>query len=193
MSNKTLILSQSQLDEICGCQFTYFDNTPQYDSKQIYVSDLNKNNSNPTTDDIATDQPNVNRRESRIINGRTNGLMEVNSNIQGKRFGAENGDNGHSAQATAMAKSRLKKAQETLATGSTTTEKQKAQQTINRMKQNAPNLEQQINQFDAAVRNDQTIRDSKVRNGERVIKQHTKESGNGKGHVAKHGIITYQQ
>ena len=193
MSKKTLILSQSQLDEICGGKFSYLDNTPQYDSKQIYVSDLNKNNDNPTGDDISRDQSNMNWRAERIVTGRMNGLMEINSNIQGKVFGAENGDTGHTAQATAMSKSRYNKAKETLMTGATQADKEKAKQTIARMEKNAPNLEQQINQFDAAVRNDRTIRNNKVANGERVIAPHSKESGNGKGHTPKNGTITYYE
>lgn len=193
MSKKTLILTQSQLDEICGVKCSYLDDTPQYDSNEIYVSDVNVTDNNPTGDDIAHEQPNVNSRATRVINGRANSLMEINSNIQGKMFGAENGDAGHTAQATAMAKSRLKKAKEKLATSQDVSEKQKALQTINRMKENAPNLEAQINQFDAAVKNDKTIRQNKVKNGMRVISQHTKTSGNGKGHTSNNGIITYEK
>lgn len=193
MSKKTLILTKNQLDEICGGSFAYLDNTPQYDSKRIYASDVNLNNDNPTGDDVATDQSNMNWRAGRVMTGKIGGLMEINSNIQGKVFGAENGDTGHTAQATAMSKSRYNKAKETVLTGATQEDKEKAMQTIKRMKQNSPNIEQQINQFDAAVRNDKTIRNNKVANGERVIASHTKENGNGKGHTPKNGTITYYE
>lgn len=191
MGKKTIILTQSQLNEICGGNCSYFDNEPQYTPNEIYSSDVNLNNNNITGDDVAMDQPNTNRRATRVVNGRTSGLMEVNSNIQTMRFGAENGDTGHTAEATRKTKERYQNAINTAMTAATPEQKTKARNTIKKMQKNSPNIQQQINQYNAAIQNDKNIRKSKVANGERVIKQHSKESGNGQGHLKQGEAITY--
>lgn len=200
MAKKRLILSSSQLDEICGVNASYCDDQRVYTPNEIYST-------NVTGDVIAKQQGLKGPVGGRVYGmgqspGRMNAispatLEEINKNIQGKVFGGgtenKNKECKRSPDAVAMAKSRYNKAQKQLQTSQNPLEKQKAANTIKTMKKNAPNLETQIGQFDAAVRNDENIRKAKVKNNERVLAKHTKESGNGKAHSKKtqNGNITY--
>ena len=210
MPKKTIILSPEQINEICGPNSTYLDNLYSKPfSKKDFANQITTDGDKDfthrptTTDDYSHEMVSNWKGISRLMGMGPIELREFskkefeeefmideeNSNIQNMRFGASDGNNGHSAGATAMTRSRMKRAEDKLKNGNIA-EKIKAQRTINKMKENEPKVDQQIKQFENAVENDRNIRQNKVERGERVHKFATKTK-TGTAHSQK-GIITYQ-
>lgn len=204
MSKKTLILSQEQLDEICGGDSSYLDGLDGNDDmKNKYSLEISADGgvdngyADPTTtDDYASDITNDWMRGGANMHGyraatiremtkkewEKEFLSEDNSMLQNANFGAGNGDKGKSYTNTTTTLSRLKKAEEKAVTGATPYEKQKAARTVQTMKKNWGNIDAAKAQYNAAKNNTQSIISSRPE-GQR-------KKGNGKANEPKNGIFT---
>lgn len=195
MGKKKLILTQKQLDEICGDNSTYLDGlalTP--DLGNIYSNEITTNgaidNAYPkptTTDDYASDTTNNVRgywnlrgmgsvstlREMSKKEWENLILNEENSRLKLRNFG---GKDGQSYYSVLKSKKRLEDAEKKLKNGSQE-EKVKANKTINRMIKNNPNIKLAIQQYETAKKVDKDIRPA--------MKSAPKNSGNGKAHSPK--------
>lgn len=194
MSNRTIILTQKQLDEIIGGgNSPYFDNA-QVPNNSINIStNGNDDETTQTSDYYSKDMPRGSWYFGRMG---INTIHEENKNLKNKIFGSTYGSEGKKYSNTKTTLSRAKKAKETMMTGATQEIKNKAAKTYNTM-QNNNDVDLNIldNQYKAAKNIDKNIRNNKVKNGERVLKSTTKESGNGKAHSIKqtnNGFITYK-
>ena len=179
MSKKTLILSQEQLDEICGGDSSYLDGLDRNDDmKNKYSLEISADGgvdngyADPTTtDDYASDLTNDWMRGGANMHGyraatiremtkkdwdRTY-LKEDNNMLKNMNFGAGNGDTGKSYTNTTTTLSRYNKAKETAATGATPEIKQKAKNTVSTMQKNWGNIDIAKNQYNASKANSQNI------------------------------------
>lgn len=198
MGKKKIIITQNQLNEICGNNSTYLDGlalTP--DLGNIYSTEVTTNGSvddaypDPTTtDDYASDSTNNVRgyfglrgmgsvstlREMTKCEWEKMVFNEDNQRLKYRTFGATNDSEGKSYDATKKNISRLNIAQRKLKTGNQE-EKQKAAKTIERMKKNWKGIDIASKQYDTAKKIDKEIKPS--------IKSSPKNSGNGKAHSPK--------
>ena len=205
MRRKKIILTQKQLDEICGDNFTYLDGlalTP--DLADNYSNEISTNGSidnaypDPTTtDDLAHDMTNNTRgywglrgmgsvstiREISKKDWEKESL-ETNQHLTGRTFGATSETPGKSYAAVTTNKSRLNKAiKQSKSTNPLL--KQKALNTIQKMQNNGSTSRVAFNQYETAKKVDKQINPG--------IKSAPKNAGNGKAHSKKNpqnGIFT---
>lgn len=198
MAKKTIILSQSQLDEIYGGDSTYLDglalnsDLPQNFANQITVNgSVEQGYADPvTTDDFASEFKH-NRRNFSLRNrayGSTIREMtkkeweekivfyEENERLANRQFGATANSQGKSYGATKETLSRYRRAAKKATTG-TPEEKEKAAKTMKKMQNNWAGLKVASNQYETAKKIDKDIRPE--------MKSSTKISGNGKAHSTK--------
>lgn len=202
MSKKKIILSQRQLDEICGGNSTYLDGLAlSPDIGNVFSNEVSTDgaieNGYPlptTTDDYADVSTNNNRgfwslrgmgsihtiREMTKGEWEANMLSEENERLLNRNFGATNDSEGKGYYATLKNKSRYENAKNTVQSG-TPEEKRKALKTIERMKKNWPGIDVAINQYETAKKVDKTIKPR--------MKSAPKNSGNGKAHSPKNGVF----
>lgn len=203
---KKIILSQKQLDEICGDNSTYLDGlalTP--DIENNFANEITPNGkidggySKPlTTDDFAETLTNNVRgyfglrgagsvstiREMSKKEWEEKILNEDNERLKYRKFGATDNSEGKGYYATKKNINRFNKASQTAKNGNPV-EKAKALKTMQRMQQNWSGLSTAINQYETAKRVDNQIKPG--------IKSAPKNSGNGKAHSKKNpnnGIFT---
>ena len=199
MGKKQIILTQRQLDEICGNNSIYLDGlalTP--DLPDNYSNEITTNghidNSYPeptTTDDFASDTTNNTRgywglrgmgsvstiREMSKKEWEKNMIFnEENQRLKHRTFGAGNNSEGKGYDATVKNIERYRNALEKSKTG-TPEEKIKANQTMQKMQKNWSGLNVAINQYEIAKKIDKQINPG--------IKSAPKNSGNGKAHTKK--------
>lgn len=212
MSNKKLILTKKQLDEICGSDMSYLDGLSTGFPGNIFSTEVSSDGSfnndypvNTTTDDFEEDQVNDYRgnairglgpvalREMKKGEWKKMFLEEKehgNKRLKHKRFGASNGDKGKGYDETKMAISRYKQAKDNMINGSSDDIKRRGAKTVMRMKKNWKNIDVAEKQYNAAKAADAIIQNS-LPDGEK-IKVTGRNSGNGKAHSKKqNGIITY--
>lgn len=177
MKKKRLILSQEQLDEICGGDSSYLDGlskTP--DMGSIFSTEVSADGgiedgyADPTTtDDIASDMTNDWRGNAKLHGMGPITVREWkeiyleekehgNARLKNLQFGAQNGAPGKSYGATKTALCRKNAAEETMRTGATPEIKQKAANTVANMKNNWSGIDNAETQYNAAKANDATIR-----------------------------------
>ena len=198
MGKKTLILTQKQLDEICGDNSTYLDGlalTP--DLTDNYSNEITTNGSmedaypNPiTTDKYAGDITNDTRgywglrgmgsistiREISKKEWENIILNEDNQRLKNRTFGATSNSDAKSYDATKKNISRYRIAAKKTKNG-TPEEKQKAVKTMQKMQKNWSGLGVATNQYETAKKIDKEINPG--------IKSAPKNSGNGKAHSPK--------
>jgi hypothetical protein len=179
MEKRQIILTQKQLDEICGNNSTYLDGlalTP--DLADDYSNEITSNGKiegaypDPTTtDDFANDSTNNTRgywglrgmgsistiremskkewEEAILFN-------EENQRLKHRIFGASNNSDGKGYDATVKNIERYKKAANMAQTGSQK-DKIKAKTTMQKMEKNWPGLEVAMNQYDNAKKIDKQL------------------------------------
>ena len=205
MRRKKIILTQKQLDEICGDNFTYLDGlalTP--DLADNYSNEISTNGSidnaypDPTTtDDLAHDMTNNTRgywglrgmgsvSTIREISKKDweKEILETNQHLTGRTFGATSETPGKSYAAVTTNKSRLNKAIKQSKSANPLL-KQKALNTIQKMQNNGSTSRVAFNQYETAKEVDKQINPG--------IKSAPKNAGNGKAHSKKtpqNGIFT---
>ena len=206
---KKIILSQKQLNEICGGNSDYLDGlalTPDIGnifSTEI-TSDGSIDNAYPeptTTDDFANTLTNNWRGNAKLKGMGPVSIREMskkewentilneehehgNQRLKTRVFGGNKEVKGYDAAKKSI--NRLKNAEKNLRTG-TPEVKKKAAQTIKTMKKNWGDIEIAKNQYDTAKYNDKIMQRNKI--GPK-IKSAPKNTGNGQGHNPKNGIIT---
>ena len=199
MAKKKIILTQKQLDEICGDNSTYLDGlalTPDlannYSNEITTNGHMDDNYPEPTTtDDLAKDMTNNTRgywglrgmgsvstiremtkkewEQKRV-------LKEDNQRLKHRTFGTTTDSEGKSYDATKKNISRYKLAAQKAKSGSPE-EKQKALKTMQKMQDNWSGLDVAMNQYETAKMVDKQINPG--------IKSAPKNSGNGKAHTKK--------
>lgn len=198
MGKRKIILTQKQLDEICGDNSTYLDGlalTP--DLKDNYSNEITTNGSiddtyaEPlTTDDFAKDTTNNNRgywglrgmgsvstiREMSKKDWEKIIFNEDNQRLKYRKFGATTDSEAKSYDATKKNISRYRIAAMKAKTG-TPEEKAKANKTMQKMQNNWSGLGVATNQYETAKKIDKQIKPT--------IKSTPKTSGNGKAHSKK--------
>ena len=205
MRRKKIILTQKQLDEICGDNFTYLDGlalTP--DLADNYSNEISTNGSidnaypDPTTtDDLAHDMTNNTRgywglrgmgsvSTIREISKKDweKEILETNQHLTGRTFGATSETPGKSYAAVTTNKSRLNKAIKQSKSANPLL-KQKALNTIQKMQNNGSTSRVAFNQYETAKKVDKQINPG--------IKSAPKNAGNGKAHSKKNpqnGVFT---
>jgi hypothetical protein len=207
MARKKLILTQRQLDEICGDNSTYLDGlalTPDLSSN--YSNEITTNGDiedaypEPiTTDDLASDMTNNTRGYWGLRGmGSVSTIREVtkkdwekefvvaedNLRLKNRVFGTTNDEEGKSYDATKKNISRYNIAAQKAKSG-TPEEKQKALKTMQKMQKNWGGLNIARNQYETAKAVDKQINPG--------IKSAPKNAGNGKAHTKKtpeNGIFT---
>jgi hypothetical protein len=206
MARKKLILTQRQLDEICGDNSTYLDGlalTPDLSSN--YSNEITTNGDiedaypEPiTTDDLASDMTNNTRgywglrgmgsvstiREMTKKEWEQEIINEDNQRLKNREFGATRNSEGKGYDATKKNISRFNIAAQKAKSG-TPEEKQKALKTMQRMQNNWGGLNVAMNQYETAKKVDKQINPG--------IKSAPKSAGNGKAHSKKtpdNGIFT---
>ena len=187
MSKKTLILSQKQLDEICGGNSAYLDGlasapdmAPNFASEITADGAVDDGYADPvTTDDYAHSMTNdwrgnaklhgmgpITVREMTVKEWKDAYMNEEkehgNDRLKNVQFGAANGQKGKSYDATKMALSRLHAAEKESMTGGTPEIKQKALNTVAKMKQNWNSIDLADKQYTAAKTADKTIQANKM-------------------------------
>lgn len=205
MRRKKIILTQKQLDEICGDNFTYLDGlalTP--DLADNYSNEISTNGKidgaypdQTTTDDLAHDMTNNTRgywglrgmgsvstiREMSKKDWEKE-IFETNQHLTGRTFGATSETPGKSYAAVTTNKSRLNKAIKQSKSANPLL-KQKALNTIQKMQNNGSTSKVAFNQYETAKKVDKQINPG--------IKSAPKNAGNGKAHSKKNpqnGIFT---
>ena len=183
MSKKRLILSQTQLDEICGLNSSYLDGDDMSGhefSKEI-SSDGSLDNGyadQMTTDKYADDTTNSWRGNAKLhgmgpITVREGVAMKVsewkklyleekehgNKRLKNKQFGATNGNNGKSYGATKTALCR-KRALEDKVNNGTDTEKALASKRLQSMRKNWRGIDNAQSQYTAAENSDKFVRNN---------------------------------
>ena len=199
MARKKIILTQRQLDEICGDNSTYLDGlalTPDLSSN--YSNEITTNGDiedaypEPiTTDDLASDMTNNTRGYWGLRGmGSVSTIREVtkkewekefiinedNQRLKNRVFGATNDSEGKSYDATKKNISRYRIAAQKAKSGSPE-EKQKALRTMQKMQNNWSGLGIATNQYETAKAVDKQINPG--------IKSAPKNAGNGKAHTKK--------
>ena len=185
MAKKTLILSQEQLTEICGGDFSYLDGlSVKPDMGPVFSKEIGSDGTmdsgyaNPTTtDDISKDRPATNWRGNAKLHGmgpitvneETMSLSEWkkkyvseeqehgNARLKNLNFGAKDGEEGKSYGATKTALCRKRAAEKTMQTGGTPEIKAKAANTLANMKNNWDGIDNAETQYNAAKTNDKNI------------------------------------
>ncbi len=187
MGKKTLILSQKQLDEICGGNCEYLDglaSTP--DLSKDFASQITADGAidggyakPTTTDDYANNLTNdwrgnaklhgmgpITVREMTVKEWKEKYLGEEkehgNARLKNVQFGASEGEKGKSYDATKMALSRKHKAEQELINGSTPEVKQKAAARLSRMRRNWNGIDTAETQYSAAKNADKASQDNKM-------------------------------
>jgi hypothetical protein len=208
---KKIILSQKQLDEICGSNSTYLDGlalTP--DIGNIFSTEVTTDGSlddgypDPTTtDDFSKTLANNWRGNAKLRGMGPITVREMakkdwenvilneehehgNQRLKSRVFGATQDSEAKGYGATKKNVSRFNIAQNKLKNGNPV-EKAEAAKTVKRMRDNWPGIDVAKNQYETAKTTDKTIQKNKI--GPK-IKSAPKNSGNGKGHSPKNGIIT---
>lgn len=207
MARKKIILTQRQLDEICGDNSTYLDGlalTPDLSSN--YSNEITTNGDiedaypEPiTTDDLASDMTNNTRGYWGLRGmGSVSTIREVtkkewekefiinedNQRLKNRVFGATSDSEGKSYDATKKSISRYRIAAQKAKSGSPE-DKQKALRTMQKMQNNWSGLGVATNQYETAKAVDKQINPG--------IKSAPKNAGNGKAHTKKtpeNGIFT---
>lgn len=183
---KKIILSQKQLDEICGGDSSYLDglsSTP--DRGNVFATEVSPDGgvergyAEPTTtDDFAKMQTNnwrgntkmrgmgpITVREMTKRDWEKEYLEEArehgNERLKNLNFGAKDGEEGKSYGATKTALCRKRAAEKTAQTGATPEIKQKAVNTLNKMHNNWSGLDNAETQYNAAKANDKNIVNNK--------------------------------
>lgn len=213
MQKKTIIITQRQLDEICGGDSTYLDGlntTPDmpndYANKITSNGKLDGDYPEPAqTDDISSEMTRNWWGYCRFGGVNSRGLKECskeewekknlfceeeehgNARLKNMTFGAKNGQQGKSYQATKMAASRFERAKKQAQCGGSPEEKAKAQATLNKMKQNWAGIETAVQQYKNAKDMDKGLQGGIMGT---PMQSAPKMSGNGKAHTPKNGVIT---
>lgn len=216
MKKKTLILTQKQLDEICGGNSAYLDNLlSEPDGDNFFASEVNADGNvtdgfadNMTSDRFAADDtrevwPMGTKAYGKNGNYIPHNLTEMskeewekknlkkeehehgNKRLAYQQFGP-NGDN-KSYDATKMAASRYSKAAKEVKTGTTMSDRQKAANTIARMKNNWNGIDSALGQYNNAKSADKILQAAKAPGTKIESKPKT---GKGTAHSPKNGIIT---
>lgn len=206
MAKRQIILTQEQLNEICGDNSTYLDGlalTP--DLADNYSNEITTNGGldGAYPDPLTTDEYGKEITKTRRVTGFGNRwgaaptleemskkdwedkmiFNEENARLKNRKFGISNGDNGTTYYSTIKGKERLENAQQKVQSG-TPEEKRKAQKTIANMLKNNPNLPLAIQQYGNAK-----VMDGSIKRPINV----TTRSGNGKAHTPKtpsNGVFT---
>ncbi len=183
MSKKTIILSQKQLDEICGGDCSYLDGLAMKpDMGDIFSTEVSSDGgmdndyAEPTTtDDYSHDMTNNWRGNAKLHGMGPITVREMskrdwdkeylgeekehgNARLKNLNFG---GEDGKSYGATKTALCRKRAAEKTAITGGTPEIKQKALNTVNRMKNNWNSIDTAEKQYNAAKANDKSVMDNK--------------------------------
>lgn len=199
MARKKIILTQRQLDEICGDNSTYLDGlalTPDLSSN--YSNEITTNGDiedaypEPiTTDELASDMTNNTRGYWGLRGmGSVSTIREVtkkdwekefiinedNQRLKNRVFGATSDSEGKSYDATKKSISRYRIAAQKAKSGSPE-DKQKALRTMQKMQNNWSGLGVATNQYETAKAVDKQINPG--------IKSAPKNAGNGKAHTKK--------
>ena len=195
MARKKIILTQRQLDEICGDDSTYLDGlalTPDLSSN--YSNEITTNGDiedaypEPiTTDDLASDMTNNTRgywglrgmgsvSTIREVTKKEFIINEDNQRLKNRVFGATSDSEGKSYDATKKSISRYRIAAQKAKSGSPE-DKQKALRTMQKMQNNWSGLGVATNQYETAKAVDKQINPG--------IKSAPKNAGNGKAHTKK--------
>lgn len=216
MKKKTLILTQEQINEICGGAYGYLDSLD---------SDLSPNNEtsaegsltndrgkqifpqNAKTDDISSEMTPELQRLS-ISHGKGNSkiyemskkdwerkklyneakLMHGNKRLKNRKFGDSNGQYSESElnQQNYRYREALKDSR-----SSDPQKQEKGAKSLQRMANNRAKdgKSTAMNQYNAAKKADKIIQGSKPE-GTKIDAPKQKQMGNGKGHSTKNGIIT---
>ena len=187
MSKKTLILTKEQIDEICDGNYSYLDGlATKPDMASVFSTEVSSDGSvesgyaDPTaTDDYSGDMTNDWRGNAKlhglgpitVREWKEKYLKQVgtideeqehgNARLKNATFGAKNGEAGKSYDATKMALSRKRKAEEKMRNGSTPEEKRQGARTLSRMKNNWNGLDNAETQYNAAKAVDKTIQQNR--------------------------------
>lgn len=210
MSKKTIILTEKQLDEICGGNFSYLDDLgKKADMGDVYADETSSEGAvsdgysdNITTDDFASMQTNDWPRGSRSYGLNGNAVSYIremskkdweqknifneehehgNKELNNRKFGDSNKQ--YSYGALKQKEYRERKAAKKAINGSTPEEKAKGLESLSKIQNNdAKSYQTAKKQFEPAKRALQ-LRPKK-------IKSAPKQTGNGKGHSNKNGLIT---
>ena len=182
MSKKTIILSQEQLNEICGGDCSYLDGLAMKpDMGDVFTKEVSADGgmdndyAEPsTTDDISHDMTNNWRGNAKLHGMGPITVREMtkkdwakeylgeeqehgNARLKNITFGAKNGQQGKSYGATKTALSRKHAAEKTAMTGATPEIKQKAANTVARMKSNWNGIDNAETQYNSAKANDKNV------------------------------------
>lgn len=182
MAKKTLILSQKQLDEICGGDSSYLDGlSTRPDMGDVFSTEITADGgvdvgyAKPTTtDDVADDMTNDWRGNAKLHGMGPITVREMkksewdrmylgeeeehgNARLKNLNFGAKNGEEGKSYGATKTALCRKRAAEKTMQTGGTPEIKAKAANTVANMKANWSGIDNAETQYNAAKANDKNI------------------------------------
>lgn len=204
MAKKTLILSQQQLDEICGGDSSYLDGlTMTPDMPDVFADEISADGTvdngyadATTTDDIAHDLTNSWRGNAKLhgmgpVTVREN-IMSVrewrnkylreeqehgNARLKNLQFGAKDGQAGKSYGATKTALCRKRAAEKTAQTGATPEIKQKAANTVAKMRNNWSGIDNAQTQYNAAKAGDKAV----VSNKPAGTKRNRNNMGNANG------------
>ena len=204
MAKKTLILSKKQLDEICGGDSSYLDGlTMNPDMPDVFADEISADGSvekgyaDPTTtDDIAHDLTNSWRGNAKLhgmgpvtVRESTMTVKEWkakylgeekehgNARLKNVQFGAKDGQAGKSYGATKTALCRKNAAEKTMQTGATQEIKQKAANTVARMRNNWSGIDNAQTQYNAAKAGDKAV----VSNKPAGTKRNRNKLGNANG------------
>jgi len=216
---KTLILSQKQLDEIVGGNSAYLDNIDndfaEDGSNEIYTGEkLEDKDSLPLTTNTHAKERCIDygpwmpggKGGARLVYPNTNGMVccskkewkdkvlnETNQNLVGNTYGdSENRVSNTNASTLKWRYGAAKKK----AQSNDPTIRQQGISTMKTMEKNNPNLQQIETQYNAAMANDASIKQTRKNSGESNVFQKeggTKTTGNGGKHSEKNEpIITYE-
>lgn len=173
MAKRTLIITESQLNEILGLNGSYLDGLG-------IKPDVGDNYANEITTDGSVDggypEPTTTDDRSRTMtndwrgNAKLAGMGPItvheekehgNARLANMQFGAKDGKAGKSYDATKMALSRKRDAEMRLHNGSDE-EKAKAAKTLSRMRKNWSGLDAAEKQYAAAKANDKSVQGNRM-------------------------------
>lgn len=213
MKKNKLILTTEQFKKLCeGEEFSYLDDlSSKPDMGDIYSTEITTDgaidNGYPTpttTDDKAKEMVNNWRGNAKLSGMGAVTIREMsksdwltenifneesehgNARLKNKIFGASNGQQGKSYDATKMAISRKNKAEEKLNNIDPEIQAQGAE-TLKKMHKNWDGLDIADSQYSAAKVSDKISQNNKPEGTK--IKSSPKMSGNGKGHSNKNGVF----
>lgn len=213
MAKKKLILTKEQIEHLSeGEEFSYLsDLASKPDMGNIYSTEITTDGGiddaypEPTTTDDkantmtcdwrgnaklagmgAIQMRECTKREWTQKNIYNEESEHANARLMNRTFGAGNGQQGKSYDATKMVVSRKNKAEEKL----NSTDPQLRQQganTLKKMRQNNPNLDLTASQYEGAKVSDKITQKNKPEGTK--IKSAPKQTGNGKAHSPKNGVF----